>query len=142
MHVIISKRISLENVNFMTTFCAKCASLSSVYIRNSGNKWSISLSSSLLPVVCRRVHVLFTLFVFVCVYWCSTHIVLSLCFVFLLLVYSMVPVSLDCSFLIVPTVFSNVDLVPILLSLSWIYANGIKNIHTHQQYYYCFALVS
>ena len=26
--------------------------------------------SSLPPVVCRRAHVLFTLFVFICVYWC------------------------------------------------------------------------
>ena len=38
--------------------------------------------SSLLPVVCRRVHVLFTLFVFVYVWWCPTHIVL--CFLFCL----------------------------------------------------------
>ena len=35
--------------------------------------------SSLPPFVCRRVHVLFTLFVFVCVEWCLIHIVL--CFV-------------------------------------------------------------
>ena len=39
--------------------------------------------SSLLPVVYRRAHVLFTLFVFVCVQWCPTHIVLCFCFVFL-----------------------------------------------------------
>ena len=37
-------------------------------------------SSSLLPVVCRRAHVLFTLFVFVFVKWCQSHIVL--CFWF------------------------------------------------------------
>ena len=36
----------------------------------------------LLPVVCRRVHVLFTLFVFVCIKWCPTHIVLCFYFVF------------------------------------------------------------
>ena len=30
--------------------------------------------SSLTPVICRRSHVLFTLFVFVCVLWCPTHI--------------------------------------------------------------------
>jgi hypothetical protein len=35
--------------------------------------------SSLPPVVCRRTHVFFTLFVFACVMWCPTHIVL--CFV-------------------------------------------------------------
>ena len=34
---------------------------------------------SLPPVVCRRAHVLFTLFVFVCVRWCPTHIVLRFC---------------------------------------------------------------
>ena len=32
-------------------------------------------SSSLPPVVCRRVHALFTLFVFVSAQWCPTHIV-------------------------------------------------------------------
>jgi hypothetical protein len=32
--------------------------------------------SSLPPVVCMRVHVLFTLFVFICIQWCPTHIVL------------------------------------------------------------------
>ena len=31
---------------------------------------------TLPPVVCRRAHGLFTLIVFVCVYWCQTHIVL------------------------------------------------------------------
>jgi len=31
--------------------------------------------SSFPLVVCMRVHVLFTLFVFVCVWWCPTHIV-------------------------------------------------------------------
>jgi len=62
--------------------------------------------SSLPPVVCRRVHVLFTFFVFVCVKWCPTHVVLG--FFFLRLVYTMLPVFLDCQFLITPSVFSNV----------------------------------
>ena len=35
----------------------------------------------MLNIVCRRVHVLFTLFVFVCVLWCSTYIVFCFCFV-------------------------------------------------------------
>ena len=52
--------------------------------------------SSLHPVVCRRTRVLFTLFVFVCVEWCLTHIVLCFCNVFL----RMLPVSLNCPFLI------------------------------------------
>ena len=61
--------------------------------------------SSLPPVVCRRAHVLFTLFVFACVKWCPMHIVL--CFVFLRLVWPMLRVSLDRPFLIAPLVFSN-----------------------------------
>ena len=66
--------------------------------------------SSLPPVVCRRAHVLFTLFVFVCVYWCPTHIVLCvLCFFFLRLVCCVI--SLDCPFLIDPSVFSKVYLL-------------------------------
>ena len=65
--------------------------------------------SSLLHVVCRRARVLFTWFVFVCVYWCLTPIVLCscftsscvpyvshsldcFCFVFLRLVYPMFPI--------------------------------------------------
>ena len=93
-------------------------------------------SSSVPPVVCRRAHVLFTLFVFVWVQWCPKYIVLCflgysivvsntycvmffgvfysgvqhilccVCFVFLPLVYPMLPVSLDCSFLIAPSQFS------------------------------------
>ena len=38
------------------------------------------------------------------------HIVLCVCFVFRRLVYTMMPFSLDCSFLIAPSVFSNVYL--------------------------------
>jgi hypothetical protein len=67
--------------------------------------------SSLPPVVCRRAHVLLTLFVFVCVQWSLTHIVLFFCFDFLRLVSYMLPVSLDCPFLIALSVFSNVYLV-------------------------------
>ena len=51
---------------------------------------------------------LFTLFVFSCVYLCPTHIVLCFCFVFLRLMYVMFPVSLNCQFLIAPSVFSDV----------------------------------
>ena len=45
--------------------------------------------SSLPPVVCRRVHVLFTFCVFACAQWCPMHTVLCFCFVFLCLVYPM-----------------------------------------------------
>ena len=57
-------------------------------------------------VVCRMAHVLFTLFVNVCVYWCLTHIVFCFIFVFLCLVYPMLPVSLDCSFFLLPLRYS------------------------------------
>jgi hypothetical protein len=57
-------------------------------------------------VVCRMAHVLFTLFVNVCVYWCLTHIVFCFSFVFLCLVYPMLPVSLDCSFFLLPLRYS------------------------------------
>ena len=63
---------------------------------------------TLLSVVCKRVHVLYTLFVFVCLKWCPTYIVLCFCFVFLRLGVPMLPVSLDGSFLFAPSVFSNV----------------------------------
>ena len=66
--------------------------------------------SSLRLVVCRRAYVLFTLFVFVCAQWCPKHIVLCFCFVFLSLVYPLLPVSLNCPFLIVSSVFSDVYL--------------------------------
>ena len=56
---------------------------------------------SLPPVACRVAHILFTLFVFVSVWWRPTHIVLCFCFVCLRLVYTLLPV------LIVPSVFSN-----------------------------------
>jgi hypothetical protein len=41
---------------------------------------------SLPPVICRMTHVLFTLFVFVYIRWCPTHIMLWFCFVCLHLV--------------------------------------------------------
>jgi hypothetical protein len=47
------------------------------------------------------------LFVFACVYWCPTHIVLCFCFVCLRLVYHMLPVFLHCPFWIAPLVLSN-----------------------------------
>ena len=62
------------------------------------------------PVVCKREHALFTLFLFVFAQWCPKHIVLCFCFVFLCLLHPMLPVSLDCPFLIAPSVFSNVYL--------------------------------
>ena len=68
----------------------------------------VMFGSSLPPVVCRRAHVLFTLCIFVCLQWCPTHIVLCFCFVFLRLMYPVLPVSLDCPFLIATAIFSDV----------------------------------
>jgi hypothetical protein len=48
--------------------------------------------SSLLPVA----RVLFTLSVFVCAYWCPTHIVLCFSLDFLDFGYAILPVVLDC----------------------------------------------
>jgi len=62
--------------------------------------------------ICRRAHVLFTkctLFVFVLAHSCDHHILCCVfCFVFHGLVYTMLPVYLDCPFLITLSVFSNV----------------------------------
>ena len=60
------------------------------------------LCSSLPPVVCRRVHALLTLFVLG-----AQHISFLL---FLRTMHPILPVSLDCPFLIVPSIFSNVYL--------------------------------
>ena len=75
------------------------------------------LCSSLPPFVCRRAHVLFTLFVFACTQRCPKHIVLCFCFVFRRLVYHMLTVSLYCPFLIAPSVFSNVYFPCVLWTL-------------------------
>jgi hypothetical protein len=66
---------------------------------------------SIPPVICRRAHVLVTL---LCLFAQSgiQHILFCVFVLFVLnlyLVYTMLPVSLDCSFLIVPSVFSNVS---------------------------------
>ena len=63
---------------------------------------------ALLSVVCRRAHVYLT-FLCVCLYIvdCVQQI---LCCVLLRLVYPMLPVSLDCPFFIVPSIFFNVYL--------------------------------
>ena len=58
-------------------------------------------SSSLPPVVCRRVHVLFTSNTYCVVFFFWFAFVLCL-------VYPKLPVSLDCPFLLAPSVLSNV----------------------------------
>ena len=75
------------------------------------NKYSRRhLPLTLPPVVCRWAHVLFTLCVFECLQWCSTQIAL---FVLFCLSSSCVPCFASfsgLSFLIAPSVFSNVYL--------------------------------
>ena len=69
---------------------------------------------SLPPVVCRRRSCLIYV---ICVCWhigVYKHVVFCFCFDFLLLVYPMFQVSLDCSFVIAPSVLSHV-----LLPSSW-----------------------
>ena len=81
--------------------------------------------SSLPPVVCRSVHVLFTLFMFVFVKRCPTHIVLG----FSLSCVPILPVSLDCSFLIVPSVFSDVYFVRWLMGrMTFARILGLRNV--------------
>ena len=65
--------------------------------------------SSLPPVVCRCAHVLFTLCLFA--HSGVQHILCCvLCLVFLHLVYHILPVSLDCPFLIAPSIFCTIYL--------------------------------
>ena len=52
---------------------------------------------------------------FVCVWWCPTHCVVAL----IRLVNIMIPVSLDCPFLIVHSVFSNVYLLIDKIKSKW-----------------------
>jgi len=60
--------------------------------------------SSLPPVICKRAHVLFTLFAY-----SGVQNILCCIFVFFLrVVYPMLLVSLDCRFLIDPSVLSNI----------------------------------
>ena len=89
---------------------------------------------SLPLVVYRRALVLFTLFVLACVWWCPTNIVFCFSFVFLRLVYPMLPVFLDCPFLIDPSVLSNVYLLPWIIYRFIAYWDNISKIrkHSHQ----------
>ena len=76
------------------TFCIPC------YDVCYGFHMDTMFGSSLPSVVCRRDHVMFTLFVLACMWWCPARVMLCICFVFLCLVYPVLPVYLDCPFLI------------------------------------------
>ena len=84
------------------------------------------IGSSLPPVVCRWVHVLFVLFVFVYMWFCPAHIVLSFCLFFLRLCYQFLWIVLS--------VFSNVYIVyviprPVLLYSSLLVTNYGRRHH-------------
>ena len=80
-----------------STLCVSCCD-----VRNDF-RINMMFGSSLLPVVCSRAHILR----YLCLFAHSSvkHI---LCCVLIGLVYPMLPVSLDCPFSILPSVFSNV----------------------------------
>jgi hypothetical protein len=89
-------------LDFTTINNKTCLNRSSLEL-NLDHNWQLFAiyrlnQRQIYPVVCRRVHVLFTLFVFVCVQWSPTHIVL--CFLS----------CLSSPFVIAPSVFSNVYL--------------------------------
>jgi len=68
------------------------------------------------PLEC-HLHDIYTLFVFVCGEWCSTHIVVCFCFGFLVLCTQLLPVSLDRPFLIAPSLFSNVYFILVFINI-------------------------
>jgi len=61
---ILSYQISLRS------FCVPCCDIRYDF------RMQTMFDSSLSQVVCRRIHVLITLFVFVCVKWCLTYFVI------------------------------------------------------------------
>jgi hypothetical protein len=89
--------------------------------------------SYLPPVFCRRAHVLFMLFVFLWV-----HYILCSVFVLFVFVLSLLPVSLDSTFLIPPSVFS--DFYLRYLSMFVLYVSCVSNIC--QIYFTCYLFIS
>jgi len=97
---ILVAEISLKNMIIFNNAISILVKYSQVF-------WHPYMFGSSLPAVVWRIaHVLFALFVLICVQWCPTHIVLCFCFVFLRLVYHMLPVSLEYHFFIAPSVLS------------------------------------
>jgi hypothetical protein len=89
------------------------------------------VGSCLPAVVNRRNNVLFTLFVFACVYFSSTHTVLGFCFAFLRLVYPMLPVSLCfcyvCHRLVYPMLPVSLDCLFFDCPFGILCANGLSH---------------
>jgi hypothetical protein len=55
------------------------------------------------------------------------HIGLCFCFVFLCLVYTMLPVSLNCPLLIAPLVFSNIYLINLFFNFKFLYYSSFPS---------------
>jgi len=92
-----------------SVFCAVLLCVFTFWIPCSGVHYDFRIKtmfgSSLSQVVCSRALVLFKLFVFGCVYWCPTLIILCFCFGFPCPVYPMLPIFLDCPFFLGPAGF-------------------------------------
>ena len=123
--------------------CQSIASLSKFILLHLINILLLSDYEHLIQLfVGGCMHVLFTSFVFVCVYWCPTHILLYFWFCFLHLVYPMLPVSLDWPFFISSSVFSNVYLIHSnnicnckLFYSRW-FSSLLSYYHLHQNHHY------
>jgi hypothetical protein len=76
-------------LSYLRYLCCFCVVVSSTYL---------FYVISVVYVVVSSTYLIYVIYV-VCVWWCTAHIGFLYCiFVFLRLVYSMLPVSLDCSF--------------------------------------------
>ena len=73
---------------------------------------------SLPPVVCRRAHVLFTLFVFACPEWCPTHIVWCFC-LFFWIVYFWLPLRYSPTFNMYIVTFTGIKISIMLWVIAW-----------------------
>jgi hypothetical protein len=96
------------SLTFILAVCVVLLSVCTLWVPCCDVWYEFRIKTMFGSVVCQRAHVLFTLYVFLCVWWCQTHIVLCFCFVFLCLVYPMLPVSLACPFFIALSVFSDI----------------------------------
>ena len=80
-YLLFTADVLVHGVRFAHLFSFLCCPIMCFYVLNSV-LWcplrflciKTMFGPSLLSGVCRRAHVLFTLFVFVCALWCPTHI--------------------------------------------------------------------
>jgi len=106
---------SIPTIAFIFSFCVVILCVFTFWVPCWDVRYDFRIKtmfkSSLFPVVCMRAHVLFTLFLFVCVVLSNTYCaVFLICFLFFWCGGPILPVALDCPFLIAPSVFFNVYL--------------------------------